>query len=369
MSNLEDPLPTLATAQSLGLLGDLHGDLEHVLKVATSMHRRHVSVLVVLGDFGFLWPHENWGKTLDKLSKRLAAHGQSLLFVDGNHEWFTRLYEFPVGEDGLRWLRPNIAHIPRGYRTVLLSGLSLAVLGGANSIDFSRRSVGYSWWAEESITDHDLEVLGSEPADVLLSHDAPLGVPSLERVLDATNKFWPQDALVYAALGRVKFHAGFLQVRPRLSVGGHYHLHVDERVWYGNGDEAFESRVVVLDKNGSDVAISQAVLDVYTLDLQYLTRDDNQVDELLGNEGGRWKVTTRDSVHVIDFREGTVERFPGPTATAYVEDAPRRLRAITTCRVGARGFWTIRSYDYLIDYYWASTSEVQSIERIPDEQP
>jgi hypothetical protein len=365
---MNEELETLSTARKIGLLGDTHGDFEHLFRVAASMRRRRVSVLVILGDFGFVWPRENWSETLDEIAKRLAANGQSLYFVDGNHEWHSKLLEFPIGDDGLRWLRPNVAHIPRGYRTTLLSGRILAALGGANSIDYFLRSVGYSWWLEESITDDDLELLGSDPVDVLIGHDAPLGVPSLDAVLDATAGYWPAEALEYAAFGRAKFHQGFLQARPRLYAGGHYHLHVDQTVQYEEDNDAFESRVVILAKNGSDVAISQAVLDVYTLGLQFLTRDDDRVDELTGNEGGLWRVTTRDSVHIFDLQKGTVERFPGETATAYVEDAPRRLREITTCRVGARGYWTFKSYDFMTDYFWASTSEIQAIERIPNDK-
>lgn len=265
-------MQTLSTAPRIGLLGDTHGNLGHLLTVADTMQRAQVSVLVVLGDFGFLWPGGNWGSTLEKLSKRLAAHGQMLYFVDGNHEWFPRLYSFPVGDDGLRWLRPNIAHLPRGYRTSLLSGRSLAVLGGANSIDYAFRAVGSSWWAEETITDGDLDALGHEPCDVLLGHDAPQNVPALDAFLAKTAHHWSAEALRYADAGRQKFHQGFLQTRPRLYAGGHYHLHVDQRVRYESAGW-FETRVVILDRDGSDTTISQAVLDVDTIDLTFLTRD------------------------------------------------------------------------------------------------
>jgi hypothetical protein len=79
---------------------------------------------------------------LPRMSKRLHAKGQTLYFVDGNHEDFTALYKFPISADGLRWVRPNIVHLPRGYRTTLVSGRTLAALGGANSVDFALRYVG-----------------------------------------------------------------------------------------------------------------------------------------------------------------------------------------------------------------------------------
>jgi hypothetical protein len=264
---------TISTANLIGVLGDTHGDMEHLLTVSETMWRRGVSVLLVLGDFGFLWPGRNWNIDLDKLSRRLAARDQILYFVDGNHELFPALYSFPVSEDGLRRLRRNIIHIPRGYRTTLHSGRTLAALGGANSVDAGSRLVGSSWWPGESITDEDLAAVGSDSADVMVGHDAPLDVPILDRYLAETDRWWPESGVAYSAAGRRVFHRGFLQVRPQLYLGGHYHLHVDEVVDYHAGDDPFTCRVVILDMNEGR-GWSQAILDVTTLDLRYFARDD-----------------------------------------------------------------------------------------------
>ena len=278
----EDPVETLATATRIGFLGDTHGDLEHVLRVARTMAARRIRTLLVLGDFGFIWPRENTGNILNKLSKRLADRGQSLFFVDGNHEDFRRLLKFPVGADGLRWIRPNLAHIPRGYRTRLVSGRTLAALGGANSVDSVLRQEGYSWWAEEAITDADLAALGDDPADILIGHDAPMNLPTLDRRLAETAGLWPAAGREYAAAGRAVFHRGFIQVQPQLYLGGHYHRFIDETVAYGAGETGFVARVVILDKNGSKDAISQAILDMATLELTFFGRDHSTATELPG---------------------------------------------------------------------------------------
>lgn len=277
MTEAPTPRHTLSSATRIGVLGDTHGDLEHVLTVSAHMKERGVHVLLVLGDFGFIWPRRNWGIDLSKLSRRLAARKQSLFFVDGNHEDFTRLYRYPVGADGLRWFRNNIAHLPRGYRTVLRSGKTLAALGGAASVDFEHRIVGRSWWLEETITDQDLQNLGNEHADVLVGHDAPVGVPALESHLAATTHLWPPRGVEYSNHGRQVFHHGFMQVRPSLYLGGHYHVHVDQAVEFHDTAGAFTSRIVILDMNGSATTISQAVLDVETLQLDFVTlRDGHQ---------------------------------------------------------------------------------------------
>ena len=108
---------------------------------------------------------------------------------------------------------------------------------------------------------------------MLIGHDAPLHLQTVDAWLAATDTGWPAAGLNYSAEGRAIFHRGFLQVQPRLYLGGHYHRHIDEIVTYSPGDREFQTRVVVLDQGGSASATSQAILDVRTLELEYITRD------------------------------------------------------------------------------------------------
>ena len=63
----------LQTDRKIGLLGDVHGDLDHLLTAVRTFRAHGVSAVVALGDVGIVWPGENWNKTLDKISRRLAA--------------------------------------------------------------------------------------------------------------------------------------------------------------------------------------------------------------------------------------------------------------------------------------------------------
>jgi hypothetical protein len=91
-------------------------------------------------------------------------------------------------------------------------------------------------------------------------------------------------------------------------------------------------------------------------------------DQLTGREGGRWRViTTRGSNYVFDLNAGTVERIPGPTATATINDTRRPLRTIDRCQVGATGAWTMQAFDFMIDFYWQACSVIVRIERLPDD--
>ena len=90
------------------------------------------------------------------------------------------------------------------------------------------------------------------------------------------------------------------------------------------------------------------------------------VSELRGDEGGAWRVTTRDSTHFFDLDLGTVTRVPGVNAPPTINDRPRPLRSIDTLRVGDRGRWTMYTdgWDEQIDFFWANTSLVAAIDAI-----
>lgn len=224
-------------------------------------------------------------------------------------------------------------------------------MGGANSIEAHRRGLGSTWWLEEQISDDDLEKLGHEHAEVMLGHDAPVPLPGLDASLAATDHFWPAEMLAYAAAGRQKFTEGFLQVRPSLYFGGHYHQYIDETVTYGEAAATFETRVVLLGMNGSNT-LSQAVLDLQNLEVEVFARNDATVTRLTGAEAGLWAVHTRDSVHRFDLDGQTVERLPGPNALhPNIEDV-RPLRSISVCETGERGFWTFPSDGASVDYLW-----------------
>ena len=92
--------------------------------------------VIVCGDFGGVW--------LDDKSERwwlkwLSEKSFTILFVDGNHENFDRLYgdEFPIVDfhgGRAHQIRANIYHLMRGY-IFELEGKSFFAFGGARSHD------------------------------------------------------------------------------------------------------------------------------------------------------------------------------------------------------------------------------------------
>jgi hypothetical protein len=258
--------PTLSEADRIGVMGDLHGELDHAAIALKMFADKGLSTIVQLGDFGVIWPGSNWQTHLNKLGRMLAKNGQALYFIDGNHELFPRLLEFPISADGLRWVSHNVAHLPRGYRTQISGGTrALAVLGGANSHDRRWRVAGESWWPEEQITESDLAALGTKTADVLLGHESPAGGRPYVKAGAA------RAEMQYAEESQAMFIRGMLQVRPKLTMGGHYHRHADVMMTMP-GDPSFETRAVILDRDGA-TGISQAILDPRTLELEFFYRD------------------------------------------------------------------------------------------------
>ena len=174
---------------SIYITGDMHGDYsrfeDEQLKQLTKD-----DILIVCGDFGFIWATEKNGddfeikvenRHLDELEKSIDF---TLLFVDGNHEAFPRILEYPEVEmfgNKVHKIRNNIHHLERA-RVYRIQGKTFFCMGGAASVDKYMRIPGLSWWAEElpskeeydratqSLKDCDFEV------DYIITHTAPVEV-------------------------------------------------------------------------------------------------------------------------------------------------------------------------------------------------
>lgn len=169
--------------------------------------------VIVCGDFG-IWhdtPEERWNLNwLEKLNF-------NILFVDGNHENFDRLYadEFPIVDfhgGKAHAIRSNIFHLMRGY-VFELCGKKFFAFGGARSHDIDagildrkdftsdaefkkiRREWSVcgklfrvnheSWWEQEMPSDEEkafgMRTLGenNNKVDYIITHCAPQQVASV----------------------------------------------------------------------------------------------------------------------------------------------------------------------------------------------
>lgn len=118
--------------------GDTHGNFqrfkpEFFSEQADMTRSDHV---IICGDFGGVWDgSQKEEQTLDWL-ERLPF---TTLFVDGNHENFDRLAEYPVEEwqgGNVHFIRPHVIHLMRG-QVFEIDGYTFFIMGGAQSHDIA----------------------------------------------------------------------------------------------------------------------------------------------------------------------------------------------------------------------------------------
>ena len=93
--------------------------------------------VIICGDFGGIWDQEEESKEETMLMDWLDCKSFTTLFVDGNHENFDRLYEYPVEEwhgGKVHKIRPSVIHLMRG-QIFEIEGKSIFTFGGASSHD------------------------------------------------------------------------------------------------------------------------------------------------------------------------------------------------------------------------------------------
>lgn len=213
----------------VGLIGDLHGKAGYARDALHKMHQRGVVTVFQLGDFGLGWPGAG-EQFLGWVEAHCALLDIDLYVVPGNHENWEFINSLPF-ENGRCWLTQHVCVMERNARFEI-DGRSFLALGGAPSIDYPDRRVGFSWWPDEALTLRDVERTVAEGyADIMLTHDAPDGgTKKVQRIVDNPNySFWTRQGLAYAAEGRELMNIAFAGVRPKVFAHGHFHV-ADEAV-------------------------------------------------------------------------------------------------------------------------------------------
>jgi predicted phosphodiesterase len=232
------------------LVGDTHGNTrwwtDEVIPAALA---HGVDLIAQVGDFGY------WSST-SRFVRTVADAPVPVLFLDGNHEHHPQLRAAVDERRGRAQLNPTspvplggaLVYLPRGAR-LLWNGVRVAALGGAHSIDRRLRTPSVDWFAEESVTEADLDRLAAAgPADVLLAHDVPAAaaVPLRDRALLPTS--WTAE-LPACDAHRELLDRAVDAVRPSLLVHGHYHVR-----WSGSLQRPWgRCEVLGLDCDGSGV--------------------------------------------------------------------------------------------------------------------
>ena len=93
--------------------------------------------VIVCGDFGGVWNKGKEDKEETMLLDWLDCKTFTTLFVDGNHENFDRLYDYPVENwygGKVHKIRPSVIHLMRG-QVFDIDDRSIFTFGGASSHD------------------------------------------------------------------------------------------------------------------------------------------------------------------------------------------------------------------------------------------
>lgn len=226
------------TSEHVMVVGDLHGNeqwAQHLIAVAAEADIRRI---VQTGDFGY-WIHQAHGRRyIETIDRAARLADVTVDFIDGNHEYHHThparpphkrlgLSELARNDDGSVSITDRIIYRPRGHRWHI-SNVVFAAVGGGVSIDRDNRRKFRDWWPREQLTGTDVERLGQDPVDVLVTHDAPAGfdVPDpdgsySDRAMDPASTR-QRDLLADAV------HA----VRPAVVFHGHWHVrHTTEVAW------------------------------------------------------------------------------------------------------------------------------------------
>jgi len=177
--------------------------------------------VIICGDFGGVWYGDNeelyWRKWLDK--KNFTT-----LFIDGNHENFDMLGNFPIVdfcEGKAHKISNKIYHLMRG-QIYIIDGKKIFTLGGASSHDKEFRKEGKSWWKEELPNELEYNIATESlskadwSVDIVITHSAPASIQKLVKPSYEENSI---TDFLEGVNRRLKFDKWFF---------GHYHL--DERV-------------------------------------------------------------------------------------------------------------------------------------------
>ena len=189
------------------ITGDTHSDFsrfkENKFPIQTEMTKD--DYVIICGDFGGVWTFEEESSREKEILDWLNNKNFTTLFVDGNHENFNRLYNYPVEEwhgGKIHKIRDSVLHLMRG-EVFDIDNKKIFVFDGASSHDiqdiildldeeekiYQMRKRGayfrirdFSWWDLELPTEEEIQngIKKLEKAnykvDYIISHCCPTNI-------------------------------------------------------------------------------------------------------------------------------------------------------------------------------------------------
>jgi len=210
------------------LTGDLHGEIDFpkINRIPSNCDK-----LIILGDFGVIFEPDETEMERNLLN-RLEKLEIPILFIDGNHENFTRLNAFPRenkfgNEVGI--IRNNIFHLLRG-NIYNVDDNKIFVMGGGLSIDKKYRTENISWWKEEEPSREEIEnafnslEAVNNKVDYIFTHSIPSKLKSYLKGSFIENGFYDSKGSSHSYTER--FLDELLNIEFKIWYFGHYHTNI-----------------------------------------------------------------------------------------------------------------------------------------------
>ena len=126
---------------SIYITGDIHGNPQRLSNANFPAGKQLTKedYVIILGDFGLIWDYKGESKYEKYWLDWLDERPFTTLFIDGNHENYDRLIEYPEEYWNGGWvqkIRPSVIHLMRG-EIFNINGKTIFAMGGAASHDIS----------------------------------------------------------------------------------------------------------------------------------------------------------------------------------------------------------------------------------------
>lgn len=224
------------------ITGDTHGTVAH--RVGQLIDNARITpeetALIILGDAGLNY---YLGKKDKRQKTEVEAKGVYIYCVRGNHE--ARPSDIPgmklVNDEfvgGPVWMEEEFPHIRyfTDWGIYNIDGMRTLVVGGAYSVDkYYRLSQGYKWFANEQLTDFEMDACYRNTKDrhfdLVLAHTCPKSWQPTDLFLGMINQF-TVDNIMEEWLEKL-----VAAIDWDLYLFGHYHAdrielpHVEQFYW------------------------------------------------------------------------------------------------------------------------------------------
>ena len=157
--------------------GDIHGDIRLLVNKVNSQYQINNSLIIVAGDIGMGFHKDNFYLDLfKKAGARLKKNNNTLLLVRGNHDdpdtWTDNLAfkkHWQDGEHNIRLIKDYTVISAESHK----GPFNILCVGGAISVDRTKRIEGKTYWAKEPFVYDESQVENLTGITHVITHSCP----------------------------------------------------------------------------------------------------------------------------------------------------------------------------------------------------